>query len=349
VLPIMEKLGKDYMPDSVRNLEAFRPALAWVMSRGLQGSLCYEYGKTCICPTLSADAPRSEAVGPFFAPLFDLLNHTSVEAERCTKLARGENQTLEIHAHRDLEAGEEILWSYGPHPTSELLRTYGFVEHVWNPHSGLMFSLDEIKAGFLKVATLYGRKPKNFKARLTALEEANRLPPAVTVFCAEEPGEMVLPEQLLTMLQVLAMTLAEYKEWVKGGCCELGQEFLDEGSLPVVCGALLAISASKSTRLDEAAEKATAAAATAAATAAVSPTQAANLASELRDHEKQLLVALKKAVVKLTVAEEDVEEEGEEEELQSDPEQEVDDAEEAQEEEKTEEAASSSAKRQRVA
>ena len=54
----------DYLPPAVRTQQIFSQALAWVVSRGLQGRVNYEVGVASVWPYLRADGPPERAQGP---------------------------------------------------------------------------------------------------------------------------------------------------------------------------------------------------------------------------------------------------------------------------------------------
>lgn len=70
---------------------------------------------------------------PFLLPLIDLLNHHTTR--KCTTLQQTQENAFEMVAERTIQAGEEILHSYGDSLNStQLLSTFGFIptEHVQN-------------------------------------------------------------------------------------------------------------------------------------------------------------------------------------------------------------------------
>jgi len=296
------------------------------MSRGLQGRVSYELGSHSFCPCLSASGPQGSAVGPFHLPLFDLLNHSSHEAQRCTTLARAnDGDAFEMRAKRDLSVGEEALWSYGSHGAAELLRTYGFVESSRNPYSTVMLTREEVAAAAVANSASLKKQPgdaKTAEARIQALEKAGRLPVVFTVRSDGDGNVTKVPEALLTAVQVLVMSKEEFGEWLAAGSIALGEGFLDEESLGSVVGCLLKISDSCLQRYPSA---------KAFSSGSSSHSSLGLMCKALKEEERQLILEFKKAVFLLAVAEEDVGEEGEEEELLEEEEEEVEEDEEDEE------------------
>ena len=63
---------------------------------------------------------------PALVPLMDLLNH-QFEDEARTTGTEAWRESYVWRASRHFAAGDEVLWSYGPKPSSALLLSYGFV------------------------------------------------------------------------------------------------------------------------------------------------------------------------------------------------------------------------------
>ena len=253
VLPIMMAVGEDYLPAACREPRVFSEALALVVSRALQGRVSYE--QHSLWPYLRADGPPSAArggSGPFMLPLVDLLNHTSEPAARGTILAAAAHGAAggapadaasvgdgwEMRAERPLEAGEEVLHSYGAHGAAELLRTYGFVEA--SRHTRVVVDHASVVRCARAAAARGGvaLSESVAAARLDALREAGRLP---LVFTLGGGKPARVPPLLLTAMQVLLMGEDEFVAWGDAGHIALGEAFVEEETLPALIHALLGL------------------------------------------------------------------------------------------------------------
>lgn len=243
VLPLMQMLGEEFLPKKVHTQKFFGDALAWCISRALQGRLSFEQGGASLWPYLGADGPETSlqnGAGMFLLPLFDLINHSTENKDRCTTLTRVDgdkdgSDAFEMRAHRDLAANEEVLHSYGPHGAAELLRTYGFIET--SPHTRIILSVDQVVAAATGFLAREGTQPLEEHAaqmRLDALRKAGQLPVG-DIF---QVG-MTVPPALLTLVQVLVMGDNEVRAWVDAGSIQLGEDWLDEESVSDVIGTLL--------------------------------------------------------------------------------------------------------------
>lgn len=309
VQPLMAAVGEDYLPSSASTMPAFEEALACVVSRGLQGRLSYELGRAIFWPCLHANGPPGSDVGPFLLPIMDLLNHTSEAALVCTTLARMDKggNAFQMHASRDIAAGEEVLISYGEHGTAELLRTYGFTES--SRHTTMIVTQEEVVAAFLAMGSLVPRLSCDLQTaskRMDALVKAGCLPVVFMLRGGTGAGlsSAMIPEQLLTAVQVLIMTAEEFAGWLDAGSIPLGKGFLDEGSLPGVMGCLLKVVEHRLRRYP--AEEALCGVVDTSGNSA-----AAVMGRTLREEEGHVLRAFKKAVLMLGCSTSD--EEGEEE------------------------------------
>eukprot|EP00592_Proboscia_alata_P022157 CAMPEP_0194421492 /NCGR_PEP_ID=MMETSP0176-20130528/20724_1 /TAXON_ID=216777 /ORGANISM="Proboscia alata, Strain PI-D3" /LENGTH=635 /DNA_ID=CAMNT_0039229627 /DNA_START=40 /DNA_END=1944 /DNA_ORIENTATION=- len=141
-----------------------RPFLqTYLRSCGVDAAVSYEEFQTCVQiistrgfhtqPPPTGDDTAQAYSGPYLLPFIDLLNHTSDRGKKCTtlkrqsspsnKAARASTTTAQpsskkhpntndasfvMVAERPIQAGEELLHSYGEDLTSsQFLQTFGFV------------------------------------------------------------------------------------------------------------------------------------------------------------------------------------------------------------------------------
>jgi hypothetical protein len=159
VLPVVAELDAAYVP--ALTFDAFTRALAWVVSRGLQGRVAYQVERPTL-PYLPADGPPSGG-GPFLLPLVDLVNHSHLAAERCcTKLERSATQpeTLEMCASRDVAIGDELLHSCAcgkAHPTACRPRSSTHVSTRRADRSAACVSCVRVQTAPSEVLSSFGR------------------------------------------------------------------------------------------------------------------------------------------------------------------------------------------------
>ena len=336
VLPIMERAGDAAVPKASRTATSFTTALAWVMSRAVLGRVAYEFDEPRLWPYLRPDGPATDTHLRLL-PVFDCIN-TSPEPAACNAKLVQPGSDLggwEVRTLRPLKAGEEILISYGHHGAAELVRTYGVAPTGGakagapsrssaatgvNPNTDVNFSREEVLRAVRAALSRHGRhggaaagsedddssgdvlSEADASARFAALEGAGRLPVCFTVTSLLT----AVPPMLLTAVQVLLMDAEEYSEWEAAGCISLGVSFLDDASLPHVVGSLLSLVNARVHELGAGGDAAEARAGEAAPLAV-------RMGRGLRVEERQVLDALKRAVLSLEVADEDEEEESEDE------------------------------------
>ena len=119
ILPVLE-CAPTLWSKNVCTAAAFERACFIVRSRGFHSTF------------------NSGTIGPFLIPLIDQLNHSSWKHVQSTELKavveKSEGQAalsgliFSMHANRMIEAGEQIMHSYGAFSDIELLDSYGFVE-----------------------------------------------------------------------------------------------------------------------------------------------------------------------------------------------------------------------------
>ncbi|CAJ1384822.1 unnamed protein product [Effrenium voratum] len=190
--PLMAQ-REDLWPEEVRKPELFLRALSLVMSRGLCGALSFAL-QGALAPELRNPG---KAAGPFLLPLFDLVNHSSCSEELSVQLDMEEGSFV-ARCSKDVAAGQELLKSYGPHSAAELLRTYGFVERGSNAHNSLLVTHEEL------LDTC-----KEFVApHLERLQDMAAVRPMYSI-----PSSGTLPAELLTVVQVLHMSSADFSEF----------------------------------------------------------------------------------------------------------------------------------------
>ncbi|CAJ1349933.1 unnamed protein product [Effrenium voratum] len=190
--PLMAQ-REDLWPEEVRKPELFLRALSLVMSRGLCGALSFAL-QGALAPELR---DPGKAAGPFLLPLFDLVNHSSCSEELSVQLDIEEGSFV-ARCSKDVAAGQELLKSYGPHSAAELLRTYGFVERGSNAHNSLLVTHEEL------LDTC-----KEFVApHLERLQDMAAVRPMYSI-----PSSGTLPAELLTVVQVLHMSSADFSEF----------------------------------------------------------------------------------------------------------------------------------------
>ena len=251
-LPMMERLGAGLFPPQARTLVAFEAALSWVTSRGFRGRVSYEIGH--LFPYLAADGPPSREDGPYMLPLVDLVNHTSDPSQLTTVLAKvgGEGRAIgggdddaacccfEMRAARDLQAGEEVLHSYGAHDAADLVRTYGFCDDT---APAFAWSANISREELVRAA---GRAPRPSTQSLAAaaaqLFKQDWVPPIFTLRSGSGGDgvgdELALPKYLLSSVQVLSFGEEEFAAWVEAGCIPLGEGYLDDDSISTVVACL---------------------------------------------------------------------------------------------------------------
>ena len=222
--------------------------------------------------------------------------------------------------------------------SAELLRTYGFVEP--SPYTRVAVTLDELLNTATRLRATRGRGGRaplsapRARHRATALERAGLLP-AGGIFLVGAAADV--DPGLLTAVQVLAMTEAEFDEWAAaGGGIALGPEFLDEEHLPDVVACLLGVVAEQLLLRRRAPESAGEGGAAAGEKAGEGGSgggggaggggggsaAATELSQALKREEKAVLEALRAAVLRLEPADDD---EGEEEDEDESGEEEGDD------------------------
>ena len=204
--------------------------------------------------------------------------------------------------------------------SAELLRTYGFVEP--SPYTRVAITLDELLNTATRLRATRGRGGRaplsapRARLRATALERAGLLPAGgiflVGAAAGVDPG-------LLTAVQVLMMTAAEFDEWAAaGGGIALGPEFLDEEHLPDVVACLLGVVAEQLLLLRRAPESGGEGGAAAGERVGDGgggggggggSAAATELSQALKREEKTVLEALRAAVLRLEPADDDESEE----------------------------------------
>jgi hypothetical protein len=217
--------------------------------------------------------------------------------------------------------------------SAELLRTYGFVEP--SPYTRVAITLDELVNTATRPCATRGRGGRaplstpRARYRAAALERAGLLP-AGGIFQVGAAAEV--DPALLTAVQVLAMTGAEFDEWAaEGGGIALGPEFLDEEHLPDVAACLLGVVAERLRLLrrpplrgDEGGAAAEEKAGDGGGGGGGGSAAATGLSQALKREETAVLEALRAAVLRLEPVDDD---EGEEEEEEEGVEEEGDDGE----------------------
>lgn len=138
-----------------------RPFLqTYLRSCGVDATVSYEEFQTCVRiistrgfhtqPPSTGDGTAQAYSGPYLLPFIDLLNHTSDRGKKCTTLKRQSSPSNKatsttttqlstkhpntndasfvMVSERPIQAGEEVLHSYGEDLTSsQFLQTFGFV------------------------------------------------------------------------------------------------------------------------------------------------------------------------------------------------------------------------------
>ena len=139
------------------------------------------------------------------APLIDVLNH---EAERGVGAGSetwdAARSTYEVRASRGFNAGEEVVWSYGPKPNHALMISYGFaLPPGANPHESVVVSM--------KVARPQSHDPL-FELRQSLLDAASQhfgdarpgSPPRI-IFTAGGTLEERVPKPTLVRARILVL------------------------------------------------------------------------------------------------------------------------------------------------
>ena len=238
VLPLLPLLEEHYIPAIHLTLPNFQTALSWVVSRALQGRLNYELNTGNLWPYLGTDGPPTATTrhgenGMFLLPLFDLINHSTDAKERCTTLSVCEDGSgWEMHTHRAVRKGEEILQGYGQHGGAELLRNYGFVER------------SDLTKVLVTVEQVLEANPGCDAGRVEKMREAGILPIGDLYQLGSEPTT-----NLITAIQVLVMSEEEYEVWIEVDCIMMGAEYLEEENTSDVVKGLLRLADGMSERI----------------------------------------------------------------------------------------------------
>jgi hypothetical protein len=248
VLPVIrEATSRKEDDDNERNF-AFR----WK-----EADCDYELFRRAAALVASRGFTDSEGNGPYLVPAADLLNHSS--KRKATSLQKVGDSFVMIAA-RDIERGEEVFNDYGNLSNSQLLQTYGFAdvenEEFESVNISVELVLRETEAHLRKQSANGDAKneedeqaskgkgkgkgkvkddtengEEDSMAILGIWEDKERVLRSIemipgTGFYTLNKDDM-LPDNLLTAIQVLLMRPDEFQEF-SSAPRQLGQGFIDE-------------------------------------------------------------------------------------------------------------------------
>ncbi|KAL3141212.1 hypothetical protein ABBQ38_003551 [Trebouxia sp. C0009 RCD-2024] len=214
VLPIMQQQQQLWPPD-VQTYEAFELYAGLVQSRAFH--MLSENWLTGLA---------QEGVELYMLPAIDMINHATEPGKRNTLLRKSsaemtvkvDGAPLTLHgfftmkAERDISKGEQLLHTYGDLSDAQLLQTYGFVEAFQpgyeNPHNFVPVPVHLV----LQSCSESGDETALacFESKKRLLEQAKLLRNAFVV-TAQDP----LPDDLVTAVQVMHMEPHEFSELEK--------------------------------------------------------------------------------------------------------------------------------------
>lgn len=141
-------------------------------------------------------------------PLADMLN---ADADRNNAKLFYEDDKVVMKAIKDVKAGEELFNDYGPLPSADVLRRYGYVTENYARYDVVEISLDIIKTGAEQHLSM---DDKVFEARTAYLDEHGILDDGYDISRqSNEDGQF--PDELCALLNVLTMPQEDFDKLVK--------------------------------------------------------------------------------------------------------------------------------------
>jgi SET domain-containing protein 6 len=199
VIPFLDAFP-DHFDKNIHNFEMYRRFGSIVMA--------YSFTK-----------PDGEIV---MMPMADMLNHKTGfnNARLFIQNESSENSPYEMKAISNISKGSEIFNTYGDLGNSDLLRKYGFVDGLDNPHNIVTIPLQLVEDTISKVKVTFLKQKLLFlkKNGLLSDEETFLLSPKKTIENSDEEEDDSIEESgfdplLEFLLKVFHMTKREWKKW----------------------------------------------------------------------------------------------------------------------------------------
>ncbi|KAK5121981.1 hypothetical protein LTR85_004553 [Meristemomyces frigidus] len=155
------------------------------------------------------DEDETEILPKGMVPLADMLN---ADADRNNAKLYYEDDKVVMKSIKLIKAGEEILNDYGPLPSADLLRRYGYTTMNYQKYDIVEISLEIIK----QAATEQQQLPtKQLIERTAYLDEQGVVEEGYDISHASNPENQQFPDELCILLNTLTLAKSEFDKMKK--------------------------------------------------------------------------------------------------------------------------------------
>jgi N-lysine methyltransferase SETD6 len=216
-----ERFNNQVIPVLRKHANAFNTATA---SDQELLALCHRMGSTIMAYAFDLEKPESdsaakdgedgweedeedsEVLPKGMVPLADILN---ADADRNNAKLFYEEDAVIMKSIKPIAAGEEIFNDYGPLPSADVVRRYGYVTPNYAQYDVLEFSLDLIKKALSRKKN--GLSAQDLEERLAYLDEQGVLDDSFDI-CWPGQEEGPYPDELIVLLNTLAIPRPDFEK-----------------------------------------------------------------------------------------------------------------------------------------
>ncbi|KAK5107269.1 hypothetical protein LTR62_001585 [Meristemomyces frigidus] len=142
-------------------------------------------------------------------PLADILN---ADADRCNAKLYYEDDKVTMKAIQPIAAGDEIFNDYGPLPTADVLRRYGYTTANYAQYDVVEISLEDIKLAAKHVTKF---DEVELEARLQYLESQDSVDTAYDIARPSQEDVQQFPDELCIVVNILTLPQTEFEQMKK--------------------------------------------------------------------------------------------------------------------------------------
>lgn len=155
------------------------------------------------------DEEESETLPKGMVPLADMLN---ADADRNNAKLYYEDDKVVMKSIKPIAAGEEIFNDYGPLPTADVLRRYGYITGNYEKYDVMEISLDLIQQ---TAGEQHKQQSPDWKERTDYLDEQGILDTAYDITHASNTDIQQFADELCMLLNTLTLPNADFDKLKK--------------------------------------------------------------------------------------------------------------------------------------